>query len=254
MFLVCAVRANRVIFSATSATEQATVSGISSGRRMSRSERRKNIIDHAVAYFADCGFYADTRALAERIGVTQAILYKHFPSKDAMIAAVFERLTEQQDVSAWEGTIRNGGEALLVRLSRFFHEYASTTYTYQWIRIHMHASLYGGQFNRQFIKNVTGPILRLIAEEIRREMKFPADMIGDTSVMEIEILWIFHYGLYYHPFRQHVYGLQQSVDFSELIREALPGTLFAVESHLREKYPEVPVKRLELKKLQASVA
>nr|WP_165928249.1 helix-turn-helix domain-containing protein [Rhizobium sullae] len=39
------------------------------------------------ALFAEEGFGASTRRLASRLGVTQAALYKHFRSKDDIVAA-----------------------------------------------------------------------------------------------------------------------------------------------------------------------
>lgn len=215
------------------------MSSVPASKRMSREDRRKNIVDHAVEYFAEYGLYADTRALAQQIGVTQAILYKHFPSKDALIEAVFQRLTEQQDLPGWQRIIQDDAETLVARLSRFFRQYATSTYTYVWIRLHMHSSLYDGQFNRDYIRKVTEPLLRTIAQEIRREMKFPESEITKVSDMEVELLWIFHYGLYYHPFREHVYGLEPSVAFDDLIEAGLPGTLYAIERYLHGLHPDL---------------
>jgi AcrR family transcriptional regulator len=214
-------------------------SSTTTSRRMPREERRKVILDHAIAYFAEVGFSADTRALAERVGVSQAILYRHFESKDALIAAVFERLTTQQDVGRWEEIISNRSTPLFDRLLLFFEQYSASTYTFQWIRIHMHASLQGGDFNRQYIQKVTEPLLRLIAREIRRELGFSSNLIGRVSDMEIELLWLFHYGLYYHPFRQHVYGLTLTVSFGDIIRHGLVGALASVEQYLRSRYPDI---------------
>ena len=50
--------------------------------RLSGAEREKHIAQEAVRFFAEVGFGGDTRELAKRLGVTQSLLYKYFPSKE----------------------------------------------------------------------------------------------------------------------------------------------------------------------------
>lgn len=52
--------------------------------------RRQQILDSAIACFAEHGFGVRTRELTKRIGVSQPLLYRYFPSKDAVIEAVIE--------------------------------------------------------------------------------------------------------------------------------------------------------------------
>lgn len=61
-------------------------------RRLSGVEREKHIAQEAVRYFAEVGFVGDTRELAQRLGVTQSLLYKYFPSKEALINRVYEEV------------------------------------------------------------------------------------------------------------------------------------------------------------------
>src|SRR3546814_12757158 len=49
--------------------------------RLPRGERRQRMIEEAAAFFAEVGFEGATRALAARLGVTQAPIYRYFPSK-----------------------------------------------------------------------------------------------------------------------------------------------------------------------------
>ena len=52
-------------------------------RRLPASERAAWLIEEASRLFAEQGWSASTRTLARRLGVTQALLYKYFPSKQA---------------------------------------------------------------------------------------------------------------------------------------------------------------------------
>src|ERR1700710_2341335 len=61
-------------------------------RRLAPADRRRQIIEAAVSYFSEVGFDGATRALAERLGVTQPLIYRYFPSKDELIRAVYEEV------------------------------------------------------------------------------------------------------------------------------------------------------------------
>src|ERR1700735_2887004 len=61
-------------------------------RRMSPEDRREQILDAAVQHFAEYGFEGGTRGVAQRLGVTQPLVYRYFPSKDDLIKAVYERV------------------------------------------------------------------------------------------------------------------------------------------------------------------
>lgn len=59
--------------------------------RLSTDERRKAILVAIRSVFAEKGFHGTTtKELAEAAGVSEALLFKHFPSKDAMYAAMQE--------------------------------------------------------------------------------------------------------------------------------------------------------------------
>jgi AcrR family transcriptional regulator len=57
--------------------------------RLSTDERRQSILAAVRTVFAENGFHGTTtKALAEAAGVSEALLFKHFPSKEAMYAAM----------------------------------------------------------------------------------------------------------------------------------------------------------------------
>ncbi|HJN44728.1 MAG: TetR/AcrR family transcriptional regulator [Vicinamibacterales bacterium] len=64
------------------------------GKRMKGEQRKAQIIDAAIALFGRHGFKGTTtKALAEAAGVSEATIFKHFPTKEALYAAAFERRT-----------------------------------------------------------------------------------------------------------------------------------------------------------------
>jgi AcrR family transcriptional regulator len=57
--------------------------------RLTTDERRRAILEAIRSVFAEKGFHGTTtKELAEAAGVSEALLFKHFPSKDAMYAAM----------------------------------------------------------------------------------------------------------------------------------------------------------------------
>ncbi len=59
-------------------------------RRLPAAERSALLVAKAAEVFAEQGFTIPTRDIAQACGVTQALLYKYFGSKDALIEAVLE--------------------------------------------------------------------------------------------------------------------------------------------------------------------
>ena len=61
-------------------------------KRLTGGERRRQIIDAATTLFGRDGYNGTTtRALAEAAGVSEATIFKHFPTKDALHLAAFSR-------------------------------------------------------------------------------------------------------------------------------------------------------------------
>jgi AcrR family transcriptional regulator len=61
--------------------------------------RRDQILDAAMQCFASSGFRGTTtREIAGRVGITEAALYRHFASKEALYAAIVARKIEAPDL------------------------------------------------------------------------------------------------------------------------------------------------------------
>ncbi|MEV5988705.1 helix-turn-helix domain-containing protein [Streptomyces sp. NPDC052051] len=64
--------------------------------RMSAEERRESVIRAAMTEFGQKGYYGtSTEAIAKRVGVSQPYLFRLFPSKKAIFAAVSHRCIEE---------------------------------------------------------------------------------------------------------------------------------------------------------------
>jgi len=70
-------------------------------RRLPADERRAQILREAARLFGTHGFKGTTtRDVAARVGITEAALYRYFPSKEAMYAAILDERMAAPDLLA----------------------------------------------------------------------------------------------------------------------------------------------------------
>src|SRR5215831_14541705 len=100
---------------------KATVKAKSTAK-MPSEDRRVAIVKAARRVFAEHGFRGTTtRALAQAAGVSEALLFQHFPSKEALYAAMLATFTQQQDVSPFRELMAlEPSTATLVRIVHAF--------------------------------------------------------------------------------------------------------------------------------------
>jgi AcrR family transcriptional regulator len=92
-------------------------------RRLTGGARRESILKAARRVFAENGFRGTTtRALAEAAGVSEALLFQHFPSKEALFAAMQATFIPEQDSSdSREMMDMAPSTATLVRIVHWFY-------------------------------------------------------------------------------------------------------------------------------------
>lgn len=89
--------------------------------RLSLAQRRRQLIDAARRVFAERGFRgATTRQIAAAAGVTEALIFQHFPDKDSLYAAILDEGTAEPCDDAWLDALEAGrtgsDDATVIRL------------------------------------------------------------------------------------------------------------------------------------------
>ncbi|MBT3624713.1 MAG: helix-turn-helix transcriptional regulator, partial [Gammaproteobacteria bacterium] len=74
-------------------------------KRLRPENREQQILDEAVSFFAEKGISGKTRDLADRLGITQPLLYRYFPTKRDLIEGVFEKVYLNKLNPEWLKTI-----------------------------------------------------------------------------------------------------------------------------------------------------
>lgn len=201
-------------------TDVAETGDTSSRRRLPPSERRQQIVEGAVAFFAEVGLDGNTRDLAKRIGVTQSLLFNYFATKDDLIEAVYEKVYLGRLSPDWPERLTDREVPLRRRLLDFYTEYSTLIFQYEWMRIFMFSGLYGAELNRRYLKHLGDVILLPLLGEIEHEASS-----GVTPVMED--IWNLHGGIVYIGIRQHIYRTPCPDDPSEAISRAIDRFLLS---------------------------
>jgi AcrR family transcriptional regulator len=187
-------------------------------RRLSATERESHIVQEAVCFFSEVGFGGDTRELAKRLGVTQSLLYKYFPSKEALINRVYEEVYIGRWSPFWESVVRDRSITLTDRLTSLYIEYAKTALTRDWVRIYMFSGLRGEDINSKYLERLKERILKPIAKELRHEFNLPTAEEVPLTSKEIELVWSINARLFYFGQRQWIFDVPIEDNLEDLIR------------------------------------
>lgn len=183
-------------------------------RRLPPGERRQQIVDGAVAFFAEVGLNGKTRELAGRLGVTQSLIFNYFTTKDDLIEAVYEQVYLHRLDADWPARLADRSVPLRDRLIAFYDEYSLLIFRDEWMRIFMFSGLAGATLNRRYLEHLRDVILYPLLAEFKH-----ASPTGSTITMED--IWNLHGGIVYIGIRRHIYRMPCPEDPSLAIAKAI---------------------------------
>jgi len=159
-------------------------SGKSAATRMSAEDRRQQIVEVAVELFSLRGFNGvTTKEIADRTGVSQAIIFRHFPSKEAIYSAILDHKVRQaaeqiqghlQDAAGRKDDRAFFG-SLAVDLLDLYTRDPSL------IRLLLFSALEGHDLSRMYYKTMAGQV----REHVRAYLK---QRIADGAFRQIDPL------------------------------------------------------------------
>ncbi|MEH6834896.1 MULTISPECIES: TetR/AcrR family transcriptional regulator [Falsihalocynthiibacter] len=174
-------------------------------KNMRREDREKLIISEAVRFFAECGFEGQTRELAKRMGISHAVIYRHFESKDALIERVYDHIYVKRWNPDWEPLVLDRSLSLQDRLTQFYIEYAARVFDYDWVRIFVSSGLKSYGLTERYLDIIRTKIIRPAAMELRCELDQGANT-APLSEAELELFWGLHGAVFYIAIRKYIYG------------------------------------------------
>jgi AcrR family transcriptional regulator len=203
-------------------------------RRLLPLERERLIVDEAIRYFAEAGFGGQTRELSRRLGITQPLLYRYFPSKQALIERVYREVFLARWDPTWETLLEDRRRRLRDRLIEFYRRYSAVVFRPEWIRLYMYSGLAGMDLNRRYIELIERLLLRRIAIELRAELGLPSADRRPIQPAEIELVWVLHAGIFYYAVREFIYRAKVRQPPERTIEHAIDSMLGGAPAVLRE--------------------
>ena len=194
-------------------------------RRLKREDREREIAQAAVAFFAEVGFDGDTRELARRMGVTQSLIFRYFPSKAALIERVYQEVYVGRWNTYWESIITDRSMPLQERLLRFYKDYARVALTYDWVRIFMFSGLRGENINTRYLEFLRSRVLEPIAIELRVELGLPGFNEVPLSEEEVELIWGINARVFYLGQRLWIFNAPLTLDIDQIIDQTITSYL-----------------------------
>jgi AcrR family transcriptional regulator len=98
-------------------------------------ERERQILDGAIGFFSEKGLDGQLRDLGRSVGVTHALLYHYFPTKQALIDRVYTEVFEGRWNPHWEALLDDRQRSPEDKLTAFYDEYVNLTLTREFVRI-----------------------------------------------------------------------------------------------------------------------
>jgi AcrR family transcriptional regulator len=188
-------------------------------KRRSVADRRQQMIVQAAEFFARYGFDAGTRDFARYLGTTQPLLYRYFPTKEALIEEVYRTVYLDLWNEAWAALLADGSVALRERLVEFYCRYTDVIMNSRWMRLYLYAGLKGVEINQPYIKLVEERIIRRIIEEFWLERRGAAPI--EITPEDMEIAWNLQGGIFYFGVRRFVYNLPTYTPKDDMIANAI---------------------------------
>ena len=197
---------------------------------MSLADRERHIVDGAITFFSENGLAAQMRDLARAIGVTHALVYHYFPTKQALVDRVYLEVFEGRWKAEWETLLDRKDLSVEDKLVQFYEDYSRTVLTREFVRILVFSGLTDQSITDRFFKLLTARLFPRLIRETRR-------FRGSTSrakptAREHELLMGLHGGVFYGGMRWYIYGQavhasQPALDDTTSITDRVRGYLSA---------------------------
>ena len=208
-------------------------------RRLTPIEREAQILAGAIAFFSKHGLDGQMRVLANEIGITHALLYHYFPTKQALIERVYYELCEGRWKPEWEALLDDPAREVEEKFNAFYCDYNTTVLTRDFVRIFMFSGLSDRYITDRFFSLLRVRLFPRLVRETRRYCGTVSRR--KPSVPEFELLMGLHGGIFYSGIRQYIYAPEGDTPApghdEAVIRDRVRGYLLSAGAVLSESAP-----------------
>lgn len=204
-------------------------------RRLAPEDRKDQIVQAAIGFFARHGFDASTRDLAKELGVTQPLLYRYFPTKEALVDRVYDEVFVRRWNPEWEEWLADRSVPLADRLKRYLSDYARYVLRNEWVRIFIYAGLSRAGINQKYLARLRERHFLVIARELRHEYRIPEPVDGAAEDEEVELVWAMHSSVFYVGVRKWIYQQPVPKNLEEQIGMRVDSFIVGVPAVLKAR-------------------
>ncbi len=208
--------------------------------RMPPEQRRAQILDRAIVFFAEYGLTAQTRALANACGVAQRLLYRYFPSKSALLTEVYRKGILQPFQTDWIALLKDETRPLDERLNDFYRAYYEEVLTRRWLRLFLYASLADARMAPDYIRSVIMDMLETIVRVTARDQR--VTLPRDPAVLH-EIGWVLHGAISHLAIRRHLYAASKALPVERVIALHVRAFISSFADVVAEARTQPPLRR-----------
>jgi TetR/AcrR family transcriptional regulator len=196
--------------------------------RLSAEQRRRQLVDVAIDLFSRKGFNGTTtREIAAAAGVTEAIIFRHFKTKEQLYTAIIDQRMDSPMAAAWmaelrRGMDRNDDEAVIRQLIEAVIETHRTDPKFE--RLMLYAALEGHEIAVLYMRKMTAPIVDTLKSYFsRRQREGGLRAVGPEVVLMAVVGMAQHYALcrYVHALKEP--GLTDDQAVETFTRIAMGG-------------------------------
>lgn len=202
-------------------------------KRLPAHERKAIILKEAADFFAEQGFAASTRDLADRIGVRQALLYKYFPSKEALIDAIFDVIIEQRRGKEGERKGEDKAKPLADRIFAYYENLSSLAGG-SGTRLASRAALEDLPVTTRLANFLTQTLFMPVIAELRAMESLPDLATRPMMRGEFELLLAFHAGSMFFDLRRRLHNLPLPDDSGAFMHLYVANFVAGARNSLRE--------------------
>jgi AcrR family transcriptional regulator len=201
-------------------------------KRLDPREREEEIVEAAIRYFSEVGFGGSMRELAGRLGVSHALLFRYFSTKDALIDRVYDRIYLSRWSADWDEILARPDLSLADRLVDFYTSYLEAIDRPEWVRMFVFGGLSGVNINQRYLKLIGRKVVTPVAMELG-QLAGVSSRRGAPSDAELELSWGLHGEVFYLAIRRWIYGLKVTTDHKAFVELTVTKFLEGAPAALR---------------------
>lgn len=182
------------------------------GSRMTAGGRREQILRGSMKLFAAKGFRGTTtREIAQQLGISEALMFKYFPSKKALYRAIIRKRTDGSEEMFFPKEAIQSKDDRQVFRSIASYLISKNTDDPTFMRLLQYSALEGHELSKIFFESHSMEKTKLLSKYIRQRIKEQAFQ----NVPPLLAARAFMGMILYYVQSQELYGLKDHFNFSQ---------------------------------------